>query len=254
VAIDREDSLYVLAGAPRTPDGQALLNPRSGTLLKFRPGKGKVVTAGEKWVPVPLKPGEEPKAPSQLARRWVTGAEWMYGGVGYCGTEWGSRPALDLYARSFVPETDHFSVAVLDTNGNLITRIGRYGNVDDGTPLRNAECGMRNEENKAERSAKQERSREDTVNPQSTIRIPQSLGGDEVALMHACYVGVQSDKRLFIADAGNRRIVSVRLAYATDTRLPLKDAAEERHHPTAGSGIRSTQVPVAVGSAEPVSL
>ncbi|MDD4889437.1 MAG: SMP-30/gluconolactonase/LRE family protein, partial [Phycisphaerae bacterium] len=99
VAIDKEDNLYVLAGAARTLDGQGKLNPKSCTLIKFKPGAGKVLTAGDKMVPVPLKPREEPKEPSQLAGRWVSGAEWMYGGVGYCGWEWCSRFALDFYAR-----------------------------------------------------------------------------------------------------------------------------------------------------------
>jgi sugar lactone lactonase YvrE len=194
VAIDKDDNLYVLAGAPQTPDGKRCLNPSSATLIKFKPGRGRIVTAGDKRIPVPLKAGEEPREPTQLAGRWVTGAEWLYGGVGFASWEWGSRFALDLYARTFAPETDHYSVAVLDSNGNLITRIGRYGNADDGRPLEGAAAGTR------------------------------ALGGDEVALMHPCYAGMQSDKRLFISDAGNRRIVSVRLRYAAEERLPLKNA------------------------------
>ena len=74
---------------------------------------------------------------------WVEGAEWMYGGVGLDGciphwapncSCWNSRGALDLYARSFVTELGRSTVAVLDSNGSLIMRIGRYGNVDCGTP------------------------------------------------------------------------------------------------------------------------
>ena len=42
---------------------------------------------------------------------------------------------------------------------------------------------------------------------------PVSIGGDEVALFHAAYVATTTDKKLFIADAGNARILSVKLGY-----------------------------------------
>jgi len=34
------------------------------------------------------------------------------------------------------------------------------------------------------------------------------IGGDEVALCHGAYVAAHTDRRLFIADAGNQRILS----------------------------------------------
>ena len=74
-------------------------------------------------------------------------AQWFYGGVGYCGKGVGKpaamdgggcecrncRFALDYFARSFVPEVGHSSIAVLDTNGNEILTCGRYGNQDSPT-------------------------------------------------------------------------------------------------------------------------
>lgn len=101
---------------------------------------------------------------------------------------------IDYFARSFAPETRHFSVAVLGTNGNLITRIGKYGNVDDGKPIIAA------------------------GGPPNT----RSIGGDEVGLFHAAYLGTLSDKRLFIADAGNARMLSVKLAYSAEEKVDLK--------------------------------
>jgi hypothetical protein len=128
----------------------------------------------------------------------------MYGGVGYAGTWrcvcWNARFSLDYFARSFAPEPDNFCVAVLDTAGNLILRIGRPGNVEDGKPLV----------------------------PDPVIKEARSIGGDETAIMHACYVAVDTDKRLFIEDAGNRRIASVRLGYATEERIALKDVPDRR--------------------------
>ena len=70
--------------------------------------------------------------------------------------------------------------------GNLITRVGRYGNVD-------------------------------SAGPKSLV----PLGGDEVGLMHACYVGSHTDRRLFISDVGNGRIVSVKLDYHATERVKV---------------------------------
>ncbi len=216
VAMDAEDNLYVFTNPARTPDGKRVLNPKTETLIKFKPGKGKVITSGDRAVrgsegvriPVLLGKGKGPDGPSQIAGRhqpaaWVQGAEWLYGGGGFSSggdTCWNARCALDLYARTFAPEPDRFTVAVLDTNGNLIMRIGKYGNLDDGKPLV----------------------------PDPVIKQTRSIGGDEVALMHACYVGVQSDKRLFISDAGNRRIASVKLGYHVEERVALKDVPDPR--------------------------
>ncbi len=54
----------------------------------------------------------------------------------------------------------------------------------------------------------------------------RSVGGDEVALMYACYVAADTDRRLFIADAGNARIVSVKLGYYATQRVALRDVTE----------------------------
>lgn len=174
--------------------------------MKFKPGKAKVLgkTPG---VAVSLSEQSQPKRPPDLAGRdlkqaWVEGVEWMYGGVGFHNAHcvcWNARPTLDFYARSFAPEVDHFSVAVLDTNGNLILRVGQYGNIDDGKPL----VGV--------------------GGPPTT----RSLGGDEVGLFHAAYVATHSDRRLFIADAGNGRIASVKLGYHAEARIALKDVKDQ---------------------------
>ena len=208
VGIDKDDNLYVLTNPMRTPGGKRTLNPMTETLIKLKPGKGKVITSGSD-VPVPLQTGQQPDRPTDIvgtyqAPAWIEGAEWMYGGVGYAGTWrcvcWNARFSLDYFARSFAPEPDNFCVAVLDTAGNLILRIGRPGNVEDGKPLV----------------------------PDPVIKEARSIGGDETAIMHACYVAVDTDKRLFIEDAGNRRIASVRLGYATEERIALKDVPDRR--------------------------
>jgi hypothetical protein len=89
-------------------------------------------------------------------------------------------------------------VAILDSNGNVITRIGRFGNVDDGKPLVAAGGPAK----------------------------PRSIGGDEIALFHAAYVGTETDRRLFIHDGGNGRILSVKLGYHAEEKVALKDVKD----------------------------
>jgi len=159
---------------------------------------------------VPLPKSDYPKRPIDVSSApqgpaWFQDAEWLYGGVGYGGKNpgngcacWNARFTLDEFARSFAPEVDRYHVAVLDKAGNLILRIGQYGNVDDGKPLV-ARGGP----------AK-----------------PRSIGGDEVALYHAPYLATDTDHRLFIADPGNSRILSVGLGYYATEKVALKDVSE----------------------------
>jgi len=201
VFIDRKNHLYVMATPSRVMNGKPYFNRVSGTLVKFAPGHAKIVSA-KKTCPVPL--GRRPERQQDLSARWCEGAQWFYGGVGFGGFSgpgcacWWSRFTMDYYARSFVPELAQFSVAVLDSNGNLILRVGRCGNIDDGQPLV-AEGGPRKN---------------------------RSIGGDEVALFHAAFVGTESDRRLFVADLGNACIRSVKLGYHTEKRIALKDVPD----------------------------
>jgi hypothetical protein len=210
--IDRAGDLYVLADSTRAIGGKQYLNEMTGTVMKFRPGKGKVLSAGRAVIPLPAS-GRPDRPPDVRGGRtgsaWVEGVDWMYGAAGWFGFNtaragggcdcWHSRFCLDLFARSFVPEVERYRVAVLDAAGNLILRVGQYGNVDDGVPL--------------------------APDPEATVR-DRSIGGGEVALFHAAYVGTHTDRRLFIHDAGNGRIVGVRLDYHATERAPLADAPE----------------------------
>ncbi|PCJ62327.1 MAG: hypothetical protein COA79_04485 [Planctomycetota bacterium] len=207
VQVDLKNNLYIMSAASRVINGKPYYNDLTGTLIKVKPGKAKIFSKNEKGVPVVLKKEAYPKRPLDLngshgGRSWVQDAEWMFGGVGYSGKNagvgcncWNNRFALDYYARSFVPEVDRYSVVVLDTNGNVILRIGRYGNVDDGMPLQK----------------------------NSTVKNPalRSIGGDEVSLMHAAYLGVLTDRSLIIADQGNARLLSVKLGYHHEVKIPL---------------------------------
>ena len=213
LAIDRQGNLYALMDKPRVLDGKRYENKMTSTLMKFKPRKARIVAeglgGGGVSVPVPLSADQRPDRAQDVLGFWMEGAEWFYGGLGWAGFNagevgggcacWNCRFALDYFARSFAPETEHYSVAVLDTNGNLILRVGTYGNAEDGKPLI-TDGGPSN---------------------------PRSIGGDEVALFHACYVGVHTDRRLFIADAGNARILSVKLDYHATEKVPLKAVPDQ---------------------------
>jgi sugar lactone lactonase YvrE len=214
IAMDRDGSFYVLAGADRMYGRRRYWDYMTGTLVKFSP-KGNRIESEAKEPPVPLT--ERPDRPADLSGggdgmrlSWVQGAQWSYGGLYFTGKDgshamggcacWNGRFAHDYFARSFAPETQHYTVAVLDKAGNLILRIGQYGNVDDGVPL--------------------------VKESQPEIPNRRSLGGDEVGLFYPIYLATDSDRRLFITDPGNQRIVSVTLGYHTDARVSLKEVPD----------------------------
>lgn len=197
LAIDKNDNLFVMASVNRT----GYFNPLMGTLIKAVPKQAKIYTEGAE---IPMSEDNKPKRLHDMKNTWIEKNEWLYGGVGFMGQNFSApincdccrtRFTLDLFGRSFAPEVGHHSVAVLDTNGNLITRIGQYGNEMDGKPLV----------------------------PHPNLKNAPSIGGDEVALFYGAYLATDSDRRLFIADSGNNRIVSVKLGYFIDEKLLLKD-------------------------------
>lgn len=206
VWLDAGNNLFVMSVYHRMLKNKTPLNKLSSTLMKFSFKKGRVISdaKGEKAVPVALRVGSEPERTPDLYGNgsiWVNESEWLYGGVGFSGQHlpggcccWHANLALDFYGRSFAAEVDQYDVAVLDSNGNLILKIGKYGNLDDGIPLIK-EGGSPN---------------------------PRSIGGDEVGLFHAAFVATHSDKRVFIADYGNGRVVSVKLSYHNSVKLDIK--------------------------------
>lgn len=197
VGMDINDNIYFMHTRNRVIDGKPYFNSMSETMMKVKPGKCKIYSNSAS-IPVPLPVGEYPKFATQLDGMWVQNAEWFYPGVGYAGFSasqagggcacWFPRFALDLFGRSICPEPQQFAVSVIDTAGNLILRIGKYGNVDNMGP---------------------------------TGKIP--MGGDEVSLFHPLYVGTHSDRRIFISDVGNGRLLSVKLNYYANEKVPLKD-------------------------------
>ena len=188
--MDLQGNLYGNIRLRRLLDGRAYGRNGDATIMKFKPSDSKFVTDHKPLVPLPRKP----TTPKPVAGRWASGALWAYGGASagstnHCWCRHGQFK-VDYFGRVFVPEADRYSVAVLDTNGQVILRIGRYGNADDGLPL--------------------------TPGPKGAVH--RSIGGDEVA--------THTDKRLFVADAGNGRIISVRLGYHATEQVALKEVPD----------------------------
>jgi hypothetical protein len=201
LGIDRDGNIYaVIAGV--LPARQTTLEGSGvraeyrtqggfGSLVKFRAQGGKYplgrVSEGEEAPPDAVKLTMSNIGPPRQPG-FVAGALWAYGGV--VGQSAGDcrcnhiRHDMDFFARSWIPANQCFSVMVLDSSGNRIARLGRYGNVDD-----------------SETDVKQKR-------------------GDGIRLAWVRAVAV-SDTALYVADAGNRRILRAALSYHVEAALPL---------------------------------
>lgn len=200
--LGKDGALYLATEAQRN----GYFDPLTGTFVKFR-ANGKILSSEGAALPLQSKPERPPdthKGAGHRGASWWEDAEWFYGGMGFCGKNNSTchcpkfQSAHDYFDRTFVPETGHCSVAVLDSAGNLITRIGRYGNVDDGEPLV----------------------------PDPRIPKPRPIGGDEVALFYPAYLAVHSDRRLFVNDPGNQRVASVKLGYRVSHATRFKDVRD----------------------------
>ena len=190
VFLDENDNVYFMATPYRKINDKKLDDGSSSSIFKYKSKKGRFLTNSS--APIPLEKSSFPNKTQEIAGLWAENFEWVYGGVGFAGFNiagcacWFARFKLDYFARSFAPEPMQYGVSVLDANGNLITRIGRYGNNDSKG---------------------------------SSSKEP--LGGDEIGFFHPCFVGVHTDKRLFVSDIGNDRIVSVKLDYHVNKILPI---------------------------------
>jgi hypothetical protein len=213
--IDHERRVYMLCASTPYIDGKRYFNGRGCTLMKVTPGRMKGLTV--KGI-LPLPPAMRPKRPIDMTRPgiWAEGADWLFGPVGAdghygsggrCSCYVNGRFDLDYFGRSFAPEVDRFRVVVLDTNGNVILRIGQYGNVDDGVPLVTPDPKR-------------------VGQPGWQPLKPRSIGGDEVGIMHAQNLAVHNDSRLFLADVGNQCVRCVRLGYHVTEAVSLEPAQE----------------------------
>jgi len=163
VQIDEDRAVYFVNARPRAiPSNKAFfrggtagnfgvakkLNPFTGTLIKTKPGVQCRVLMARSPVPMDPVPNRPPDVkvlnwPNSAAEfgasanGWVEGHEWLYAGASPITHVGCSCPCqrmyLDWYKRSFVPEAYRQGIGVVDTAGNLITHIGKYGNFDSAS-------------------------------------------------------------------------------------------------------------------------
>jgi hypothetical protein len=133
---------------------------------------------------------------------------WNYGGISPmvnlgCSCL-GSSFDLDGFDRAFVPAVHTYSVNVLDANGNLVLRIGGYGNADS----------------RGNDSA--------VIDPKSGLLRPRQAGDPAslssplpgLGLLFPRYAAA-TDEAVYVVDPENERIVRVKLGYASEEIVPL---------------------------------
>ncbi|MBM4035991.1 MAG: hypothetical protein FJ291_30020 [Planctomycetes bacterium] len=189
IASDRDGNLFVGVGANMFVDGKP---HAGGCLAKFAPTGGRLYGKGDA-----VKLDQLPDRPPEFTaygwgNLWSQNMFWAYpgydqmhflGGGGYpclCAT---CRFDTDPYGRSFVPKAYQFCVGVLDTNGNPICEIGRFGNPDS----------------------------------------PAMKPGDaDIGLAHCSFLATDPDRWLYLNDDGNSRVLRIKLAYHAQETVPLK--------------------------------
>jgi sugar lactone lactonase YvrE len=193
VRVDTAGNLYVGIGLSQITEK----GPHTGgALAKFAPKGGVLYGMGDT-----VKLEKKPVRPAEFSGDyWSRNMFWSYPGLdqtynahntSYACLCANARFDTDFFGRSFAPKAYAFTAGVVDTNGNRICEIGRYGNADSGR------------------------------GPNSPVKI----GGPEIALAHCSYLGVHSDRWLYLVDDGNWRIVRVKLGYHAEEKLAVPAAA-----------------------------
>jgi DNA-binding beta-propeller fold protein YncE len=123
------------------------------------------------------------------------------GGGSACCTCWRSSFDLDEFDRAFVPAAHACAVNVLDANGNMILRMGGYGNADS-MGKDSAVVDPKTGEFRPPR-------------PDDPKDLISPLAQPEIGLIDPSLVAV-SGHRLYVHDRGNERIVRAVLKYAVE--------------------------------------
>jgi len=188
---DAAGNVFCGVGYHMNVDGKAHIG---GSLAKFAAKGGRLV----RDFATPVKLDDPPKRPADFlsggGKVWGQNMYWCApgmdqlhfvdsAGTGYPCECYHCKFDTDLYGRSFLPRAYGYHVAVLDTNGNRICEIGRYGNADK----------------------------------------PAMKPGDhDIGLGQCSYIATVSDLWLYIADDSNVRIIRVKLDYHAEQRAALQ--------------------------------
>ncbi|MBA4388734.1 MAG: hypothetical protein C0404_12185, partial [Verrucomicrobia bacterium] len=161
--VDEDGFLYFGTSNGKMVDGQPFLAGRGSNLgtngifdsanktpatysyIKAKPNNVRWImkNAAVPIEPPPARPAEliswgpfgHPESPI-----WAEGVEWIYAGyspgVAAGCTCPASRAHLDWFKRSYIPEAYRYSIGIVDTAGNLVMHVGRYGNLDDALQMK----------------------------------------------------------------------------------------------------------------------
>lgn len=198
-----------------------------GSIVKFTPRGGNI------WLK-PRNKTDKPKAdPVELPDNFkkekvyctfrqpdsiLQGALWMMPGVAHCGDMGcgaggehchctGCDFDVDNFGRVFAPDNGRQRVTVLDTNGNLILHFGAYGNQDYCGP----ESYVMDPKGKFLRPRK----------PDDPRDLKSPFANPEIAFNWITGLAV-TDRHAYVADCANRRMLRVKLGYASTETCEIK--------------------------------
>jgi DNA-binding beta-propeller fold protein YncE len=191
IRTDAAGNIFCGVGYHMNVDGKAHIG---GSLAKFAPKGGRLI----RDFGTPVKLDNPPQRPADFlttigGKIWGQNMYWCApgmdqlhfvdsSGTGYPCECYHCKFDTDLFGRSFLPRAYGYHVQVLDTNGNRICTIGRFGNAD---------------------------------------KPAMKPGDSDIGLGQCSYLATVSDKWLYIADDSNMRIIRVKLGYHTEKRVPL---------------------------------
>jgi hypothetical protein len=197
----------------KLPDGLAAGSnydeTRWGSLIKFA-GDFKTFPLGRirgAWE------GQAPANPTHQGDKRpvkMDGALWTYGGVSPHSAQYSACTCmkasadLDDYERSFVCSAQTCTVNVIDANGNIVARLGGYGNEDsqgDKGPVRDPRTG----ELRPRRAG-------DAKDLKSALR-PLAFGLPRNVAV--------SDDTMWVVDISHRALVRAALIYRAEETIPL---------------------------------
>jgi hypothetical protein len=233
ITIGRHGAVYItLQCQPvgvKLPDGLAPGSSYSGgtwaTVVKFnsRFDQYPIGRIEGRWADA--KPGDSPKQGALTGEAThvhghghhrkvrIRNMLWDYPGaspvrMGGCSCH-RSTLSLDGFERVFVPAAQTCTVNVLDANGNIVVRIGGYGNADcrgNDSPVPDPKTGKLR--------PRREGDPEDLKSP---LAVP------DIAFVEPSYTAV-TDEALYVLDRGNERILRAALVYheMAEVELPEK--------------------------------
>jgi RNA polymerase sigma factor (sigma-70 family) len=208
---------YAVYSVGAGPDGLAKGSGSTGLwgmLLQFDSefGKFPIGKVHNTYESGPLA-GPAPFKGSENRDCWVEPLRWSYNGMGpqvtaggcVCGN---SRFNLDGWERAWVPAVQTCSINVLDANGNVVTRIGRYGNADSkgaDSPVVDPKTGLL---------------RPRRAGDPAELQPPPELAGD-FGFHFARYVAATDEAMYAVDTMGGGRIIRGKLTYKAEESVPL---------------------------------